>query len=212
MTISSHASSPGSLGSYAPFMTYSLSPSRITPEYTRPKPKKTLSPAAPDIPLTAETGTASILLTKTAVEAPSEVLQVATALRDWVSSRASAGSSSAFSVGAGMSRNDLCGADLMGLGRQVATISRTVGDSGSQAFKMQFNAYFRSLLLMSFSGTSTFSDAAMVAKSFPSGGYPCFSASAAWYIFQMGSSTSWTKSGLSLPPAVFFPTIFFDFG
>ena len=79
-------------------------------------------------------------------------------------------SSSAFSVGAGMSRNDLCGADLMGLGRQVATISRTVGDSGSQAFKMQFNAYFRSLLLMFFRGTPTFSDAAMVAKSFPSGG------------------------------------------
>lgn len=123
---------------------------------------------------------ASILLMKAVMTDPSDVLHFETALRDAASAAASSAASTCFSVGAGISLCTLRVEDPVGEGRQCATISRTAGDRGSQAFMMASNADFLSALFRSFSKTSTLRDAAMVARSFPSGGYPCFSASAAW--------------------------------
>ena len=119
------------------------------------------------------------MLTNAHVGASGSALQLATARRDAARTAASSAASSFFSVGGGISLCTRRDAEDDGLGRQCATISNTVGESGSHALRMQFRAYLRSALFRSFSATSTLRDVAIAARSFPSGGYPCFSASAA---------------------------------
>ena len=146
---------------------------------------------------------------KAVVTDPSDASHLDTALRDAARAAASSAASVCFSVGAGISLCTLRFDDPVGEGRRCATISRIAGDRGSQAFMTASSAVFRSALLRSFSATSTLRDAAIAARSFPpSGGYPCLSASATLYSFQMGSRTHCTNRGLSFPPAAFLPTIF----